>query len=151
MNGLANDELAEIMPEMLAGEIEGYNETIRECKKHIEMHVAQQEEINNLKEEAKNDLHVSLDLKTMLFFINMGYNVSTPYLGGDKLGNFYYMTPINHYLRARQKGNGHLHLGGGGSKSLSCQHHLLPLLGVSLPRSDWQIRPLPKTPSFRRG
>ena len=41
------------------------------------MHDAQREEINNLKEEAKNDLHVSFDLKTMLFFVDMGYNVST--------------------------------------------------------------------------
>ena len=71
LDGLADDELAEITPEMLAEEIEGYNETICECKKHIEMQVAQREEINNLKEEVKNDLHVSFDLKTMLFFIEM--------------------------------------------------------------------------------
>ena len=88
LDGLANDELAEIAPQMLAEEIEGYNETICECKKHIEMHVAQQKEINDLKEEAKNDLHVSFDLKSMLFFIDMGQNVSTPYLGGDQFGKF---------------------------------------------------------------
>ena len=65
LDGLANDELAEITPEMLSEEIEEYNKKIRECKKHIEMHVAQREEINDLKEEANNDLHVSFKLKTI--------------------------------------------------------------------------------------
>ena len=36
------------------------------------MHAAQREEINDLKEEATKDLHVSFKLKTMLFFIDMG-------------------------------------------------------------------------------
>ena len=76
MDGLADDEFAKITPEMLAEEIEGYNETICDCEKHIEMQVAQREEINDLKEEANNDLHVLFDLKTMLFFIDMGQNVS---------------------------------------------------------------------------
>ena len=66
------EQLAEITPEMLAEEIDGYNETILECKKHIGMHVVQREKISDLKEEAKNDLHVSFELKMMLFFIDTG-------------------------------------------------------------------------------
>ena len=34
----------------------------------------------------------------MLFFVDMGQNVSTLYLGGDQFGDLYYITPINHYL-----------------------------------------------------
>ena len=78
LTGLADDKLTEITPEMLVEEIEGYSKTIRECKKHIEMHVAQQEGINDLQEEGNNDLHVLFNLKTMLFFIDMGQNISTP-------------------------------------------------------------------------
>ena len=40
LDGLADDEVMEITPERLVEEIERHNETLRECKKHIEMHIA---------------------------------------------------------------------------------------------------------------
>ena len=88
----------EITPEMLVEEMEGHNETLLEFKKHIEMHIARQEDTNDLKEKAKKYAHVKFDLKTMLFFIDTGKNVFTPYLGGDQFGNFHFMTPVNNYL-----------------------------------------------------
>ena len=97
---LDDDEIDGITPEDLAEMIEGYEETIRECKKHFQMHVAQREEFNRLKEESKSDFlqQLPLHLRTMLLVIDMGQNAATPYLGGDQFGDFYYMTPLTHLI-----------------------------------------------------
>ena len=144
----------EITPEMLVEEMEGHNETLLEFKKHIEMHIARQEDTNDLKEKAKKYAHVKFDLKTMLFFIDTGKNVFTPYLGGDQFGNFHFMTPVNNYLggvASPSAAKMNTYIWEEEEENLSRQHHLLPLLGVSPPRSDWRIRHSPRTSSFRCG
>ena len=62
------------------------------------MHTAQREYFNHYKEESKLTLKLALHLRTMLLVIDMGQNLSTPYLGGNQFGDFYYMTPLNHFL-----------------------------------------------------
>ena len=53
LSGLDPEEIDGITPEDLAEQIEGYDEIIRECRKHFDMHVAQREMYKDLKQELK--------------------------------------------------------------------------------------------------
>jgi hypothetical protein len=86
-----DDELDGITPEDLNAEIEGYQEVIDECKKHVQMHTAQREELNRLTELSKQALQqmLPMNLMTMLLVIDMAQNAATPFLSGDQMGDFY--------------------------------------------------------------
>ena len=90
LSSLDDDEVDGITPEDLAEMIEGYDEVMSECRKHIEMHTAQREEFNLYKGISKQDydLDLPLHLRTILLVIDMGQNLATPYLGGDQFGDF---------------------------------------------------------------
>ena len=103
MSRLNAEELAEIdgvEPEVLAEAIDGYEETIQECKKHVKMHEAQRKQYNRYRDESKHDLFMDLPLHllTLLLVIDMAQNGATPYLAGDQMGDFYYMSPLTHYI-----------------------------------------------------
>ena len=100
LDTLDDNEIDGVTPEDLAEAMEGYDEVIKECKKHVEIHTAQREQFNDLKEEAlRNFLQdLPLHLSTLLLVINMGQNVSSPHLGGEQWGNFYYMSPITRHI-----------------------------------------------------
>ena len=65
---LDDGELDGITPEDLNAEIEGYQEVIDECKKHVDMHTAQRAEYNRFLQLSKEALEQQLpaDLFTMM-------------------------------------------------------------------------------------
>ena len=89
-----------ITPEELHAEIDGYDEAINECKKHVLMHTAQREEFNLLVQFSKLSLQQGLpmELVTVLLVIDMAQNAETPCLSGDQMGNIYYMSPLLHLI-----------------------------------------------------
>jgi hypothetical protein len=64
------------------------------------MHEAQRELYNKLKAIAEADVEnlVAIDLMTLFLVIDMSQNGSTPCLAGDQMGDFYYMSPLSHYI-----------------------------------------------------
>ena len=64
-------------------------------KKHVLMHTAQREELNRLAQLSKLSLQQRLPnkLATILLIIDMAQNAATPFLSGDQMGDFYYMSP----------------------------------------------------------
>ena len=91
-----DDMLDSITPDELLKEIDGYDELIAECRKHVEMHQAQREDYNKLRDIAKEDFKndVPFDLRTEFLVIDMSQNGALPMLRGDQMGDFYYMSPL---------------------------------------------------------
>ena len=87
-------------PEMLEESIEGLAELIGECKKHVVMHEAQREQYNFYRDLSINDRLRNLPrhLLTLLLIIDMAQNGATPFLAGDQMGDFYYMSPLTHLI-----------------------------------------------------
>ena len=71
MSRLNAEELAEIdgvEPEFLAEAIDGYEETIQECKKHVKMHEAQRKRYNRYLDESKHNLFMALPLHLLIHY-----------------------------------------------------------------------------------
>ena len=103
-DGTSPEELEEIV-----AELEAY---MADAKKHCTMHGAQRELYNKYMKIAEDDLLnlVPLDLQTLFLVIDMSQNGSTPCLSCDQMGDFYYMSPLSHYIfgiceAAKQKMN----------------------------------------------
>ena len=100
LDTLDDNEIDGVTPEDLVEAMEGCDEVIKECKKHVEMHTAQHEQFNDPKEEALSKFlqGLPLHLSTSLLVIDMGQNVSSLHNGGKQWGDFYYMLPITHNI-----------------------------------------------------
>jgi hypothetical protein len=96
-NGGSDDGTTPEQLEEIIADIKVYTE---ECEKHLKMHQAQRELYNKLKAIAEADVEnlVAIDLMTLFLVIDMSQNGSTPCLAGDQMGDFYYMSPLSHYI-----------------------------------------------------
>lgn len=132
-DGTSPEKLSEIVTEL--------QEAIDEVKKHCKMHEAQREMYNKYMKIAEEDLNnlVAIDKKTLFLVIDMSQNGSTPCLACDQMGDFYYMSPLSHYIfgvceAARKKMNCYIWEEGtanrGADNIISCLFHDLVRRGT---------------------
>ena len=100
------------------------------------MHEAQREHYNFYRDLSIRDRARRLPkhLATLLLIIDMAQNGATPFLCGDQMGDFYYMSPLIHLIfgvscPAVKKMNAYTYLGGGRGEPPRRQYCLLPLQG----------------------
>ena len=105
------------------------------------MHKTQRQQYNRFRDAAKNDLSMAIPfhLMTLLLVIDMAQNGATPYLAGDQMGDFYYMSPLTHYIfgvadPAKEKMNAYIweeaHADRGADNVVSCLYHELLRRGI---------------------
>ena len=87
-------------PDNLLEYITEIDDAIAECKKHVEMHTKQRDLYNRYEREAAECIknNVPLDEMTAFAVIDMGRNAATRFLGSNQMGDFYYMSPLIHYI-----------------------------------------------------
>ena len=100
MNDVEGGDDTGITPEELLAASAEIEEKIKECKLHVEMHMAQRELFNEFKTMAKADFEAGkpIDQALLMAVIDMAQNCATPFLGDDQMGDFYYMSPLIHYV-----------------------------------------------------
>ena len=85
MNDVEGGDDTGITPEELLAASAEIEEKIKECKLHVEMHMAQRELFNEFKTMAKADFEAGkpIDQSLLMAVIDMAQNCATPFLGDD--------------------------------------------------------------------
>ena len=89
-----------LSPDVLADRLEEIKEKIVEVERHVKMHIAQRELFNKYKALAKKDIDqkTPIDEATIMAVIDMAQNGAVPFLADNQVGDFYYMSPLIHYI-----------------------------------------------------